>query len=386
MSEAETKERRRNRQNGEGSIHQRKDGTWAGYVTVSSPGEKQRRRWVYGKKRADVARKVTDLLKRQDQGLPIQTTERLTVAKLLDRWLEATKPAVRHSTYSVYEVQVRRHLSPGLGRLQLAKLSPADVSGFLQDRLDAGLSPRSVQLMHRVLHMALGLAVRWELVARNVAALVDPPRVPRPELHTFSVEQATRFLESVRHDRLYGLYVLTLSCGLRRGEVLALRWDDLDLDRGTLAVRHTLAKAPGGWQLAEPKTAGSRRVVKLARVAVEALRDHRIIQLREQHVAGSRWVEHRLVFPTTIGTPMDGDNLLKQFQSHLRRAELPVMPFHALRHSAATLLLALGVQPKVVAEMLGHSRIGVTMDIYSHVLPHLQDEAASKMDRLLATR
>ena len=165
----------------------------------------------------------------------------------------------------------------------------------------------------------------------------------------------------------------------------ALRWDDLDLEAGTLAVRHGMVKVPGGWQRAEPKTASSRRVVRLPAVAVEALRRHRTGQREDRLRAGPHWQDSGLVFTTSSGTVIDGQNLLRAFRGHLKRAGLPPIRFHDLRHSAATLMLALGVQAKVVAEMLGHSTVGVTLDTYSHVLPTLQEEAAAKMDALLVS-
>ena len=165
--------------------------------------------------------------------------------------------------------------------------------------------------------------------------------------------------------------------------MLALSWDSIDLEGGTLAVKQTLSKVKGGWRLTEPKTRSGRRVVKLPQGVSQAFRQHHIQQMKERLSAGPEWSEAGLVFTTTRGTAIDGDNLRRAYQAHLRKAGLPVTSFHSLRHSAATFMLALGVQPKVVAEMLGHSRISVTMDTYSHVLPHLQDEAAEKMDGLL---
>jgi integrase len=206
-----------------------------------------------------------------------------------------------------------------------------------------------------------------------------PPKIVRH----FTVDQARTFLAAIRDERLAALYILTLSCGLRRGEVVALRWPDVDLDQGRLAVSHTLTKVRGGWQLTEPKTDSSRRVIRLAGLAVDALRAHRIKQVEDRLAAGSMWQDSGFIFTTAVGTPVDGNNLHHSYKRLLRNAGLPTMSFHALRHSAATLMLALGVQPKVVAEMLGHSRISVTMDIYAHVLPHLQEEAAARMNALL---
>ena len=197
------------------------------------------------------------------------------------------------------------------------------------------------------------------------------------------MEHARRFRDAVADDRLSALYTVALTTGLRRGEAMGLAWEDIDFKRGTLAIRHTLIKVADGWERAEPKTAGSRRIVRLPEIAITELRRHRVRQLEERLQAGSEWQDTGLVFTTTLGTAIDGSNLLRAFRSHLRRVDLPPIRFHDLRHSAATFMLTLGVQPKVVAEMLGHSNVGTTLDTYSHVLPHLQDEAAAKMDGLL---
>ena len=365
------------RGNGEGSISKYADGRWVARITAGD-----RRRAFYGRTRAQAAERLKEAQAAVVQGLPLPG-ERLTVAEFLARWLAAVRPTVRETTYTGYEVEVRLHILPALGSIRLVRLSPADLQAFYADRLATGLSPRTVQLQHRILFMALQKAVRWSLVARNVAGLVDAPRVPRQAVRSFSVEQAKAFLGAIRGDRLEALYVVTLATGLRRGEVLALAWDDVDLEHGTLAVRHTLSKVAGGWRLLEPKTPGSRRVIKLPAFVVGALREHRVRQLEERLRLGATWLVTGFVFTTPVGTAIDGDNLLGAFQRLLERAGLPRQRFHDLRHSAATLMLALGVQPKVVAEMLGHSRVGVTLDIYSHVLPHLQDEAAARMDGLL---
>lgn len=367
------------RGNNEGSIFKRSDGRWAAQVTIEGRG----RRYLYAKTRAEAARRLTEALNAQQEGLPVASAN-TTLGAFLGQWLrDSVQPTVRESTFVGYEVQVRRHIVPHLGRITLAKLSPQHLQGYYRERLTSGLSPRTVQLQHRILYMAMSAAVRWSLVPRNVVELVDAPRVARKPVRAFSVEQAQQFLTQIADDRLAALYVLTLATGLRRGEALALGWDDFDFARGTIAVRHTLTKVAGGWQLTEPKTESSRRVIKLPAFAIEALRAHRVRQLEERLSLGEAWHDTGRIFVTIVGTYIDGTNLLRAFHRHLTQAGLPVMPFHSLRHSAATLMLALGVQPKVVAEMLGHSRVGVTLDVYSHVLPHLQDEAAARMDGLL---
>jgi integrase len=368
------------RANGEGSIYRRKDGRWTARISLPN-GE---RKSFYGKTRHEVSTKLSEAQRALAEGLTVPASDRLTLEGYLLQWLQSRAASVRDSTYVSYEVQIRRHIAPALGRTRLKQLAAPQVQAFYGECLAKGLSPRSVQYIHGVLRQALQAAVKWGLVARNVTDLVEPPRPRKPQIQAFNREQARIFLDTVRGDRLRALYVLALCSGLRRGELLGLRWEDVDLDLGTLAVRNSLVKVKGGWALSETKTASSRRVVKLPSLAVEGLSQHRLRQVEEKLAAGPAWQELGFVFTTRIGTPIDGNNLYREFKQILKAADLPVIPFHGLRHSAATLMLALGVQPKVVAEMLGHSRISVTMDTYSHVLPHLQEEAAAKMDALLA--
>jgi len=216
---------------------------------------------------------------------------------------------------------------------------------------------------------------------------VAPPRPQRREFRTLTVEEAERLLAAARSDRLCALYVLALTCGLREAELLGLRWADIDLDRAVLAVRQQALRIRGSWVFSEPKTASGRRTVALLSLAVEVLRQHRVKQAQDRLLLGPAWEDNGLVFPNQVGRPIEKQNLLRRsFWPILRQAGLPHMRFHDLRHSAATLLLAQGVHPRVVQERLGHSTISVTMDTYSHVMPTLQREAAESLDRIFAAR
>lgn len=261
-------------------------------------------------------------------------------------------------------------------------------------KLEAGLSPRSVQSVHAILRRALGTAEKWGLASRNVARLVDPPRVCRDEVRCLDVDQARAFLAAIRGHRLEGLFTTAVAIGLRQGEALGLRWSDIDLEAGQLSVRHTLVPLPvamredGGRRgsrlvLAEPKTARSRRTIALPGVVVSALREHRRTQAAERLWAGSRWTDKDFVFTSTLGTPLDSRNVTHELQRVLASAELPRLRFHDLRHTAATLLLAQGVHPRVVMETLGHSTFAMTMNVYSHVIPALGRDTADRMDALL---
>ena len=374
------------RGNHEGSVYQRADGRWAGVITVTQEGGQSRRKCFYGTTRAAVAERVASALHNLHRGVA-PSNEKLTVGAYLDRWLsDAVAPSVKESTFHLYAKDVRVHILPTLACVPLARLAPSHLQSLYRDKLAAGLAPATVLHVHRVLSRALAQALRQGILSRNVATLVDPPRIGSTNVRAFTVDQAHRFVEQVRGDRLEAAYLVALASGLRRGELLALPWDAVDLDSAHLAVRQSLMKVPGGWRMAEPKNASSRRVVKLPAFAVEALRQHRLRQVQER-LAAPVWDDPSLVFTTTVGSPIDGRNFLRQFKEHAATAGMPAtFTVHSLRHSAATLMLALGVQPKVVQEQLGHSRIAVTMDLYTHVLPHLQDEAAEKMDRLLAVR
>jgi integrase len=239
-------------------------------------------------------------------------------------------------------------------------------------------------LTHAELHRALRAALRLGLVQRNVTELVDAPRMVRHDMDTFSPEEARRLLATARGDRFEALYVLALSTGMRQGELLALRWRDADLAAGTLRVTSTLQNIRGTLVIADPKTASSRRQIALSPTAVEVLRRHRVLQADERTRLGAGWHELDLVFPNTIGKPMDGIHLLQRnYLPLLEQAGLKRIRFHDLRHTAATLLLLSGIHPKVVSEMLGHADVTITLKLYSHVLPHMQHAAAAAMEQLL---
>jgi integrase len=313
-------------------------------------------------------------------------SEDVTVGAFLEAWLtDVVRLSVRPRTYASYQYVVRLHLAPGLGHHRVAALSPADVQAFLNAKAASGLAPRTVAYLRGVLRGALGHAERMDLVNRNVARLARPPRIPRRPVSPLSVEQARTFLAAIRGDRLEALYLVALGCGLRQGEILGLRWPDVDLDAGTLTVRHALARIEGELVLVEPKSATSRRVVRLPACVREALIAHRVRQAQEslplRPEPGDVFAE--LVFTTTLGTPLDGISVTRRFQRILVAAGLPRQRFHDLRHACASLLLAQGVPARVVMETLGHSEISLTLNTYSHVLPSLGREAALRMDALL---
>jgi integrase len=367
------------RGNGEGSVYQAKDGRWVAAVSLESG----KRKVFYGKTRQEAAGKLTAALKDKQDGLPLPG-DRLTVGRYLDEWLAARKPRLGGRTYQSYEETCRLHLKSALGKKALTKLTPSDVQRLVNSKLETGLSPVRAGYIRVVLRAALSQALKWGLVTRNVAALAESPRVPRKQVDPFTPEEAKVFLESAKGDRLYALYTVALAIGLRRAEALGLRWEDIDFKSGTLRVRRTLQRLNREYRLVEAKSERSHRTVALPTFAIAALRDHRTRQLEERLAAGSEWQDWGLAFTTATGGPLDGSWTTRHFQRLIAEAGLPRQRFHDLRHGAASLLLAQGVHPRTVMELLGHSRISITMDLYSHVTARLQREAANKMDALFA--
>lgn len=308
----------------------------------------------------------------------------------LDRWLEtAAKPKLKARTYRDYETLLKRYVRPFLEGRPLAKVTPLDVQGVYGKILEKGLSARTVRYAHAVLRSALQQAVKWRLLAYNPADAVDLPRQTRTEMKVLSPEQTRAFLRAASEDRIGALFALAVTAGLRPSEYLALKWTDLDMKAGTISVTRSLEWLQGGgWQFAETKRSRSRRTVKLQSHVLTALRKHQGAQNKTKAEAVGRWTDNGLIFTTRAGGPLDERNVAQQdFVRVLKAAKLPEdFRLYDLRHTAATLALCAGVPPKVVSEMLGHASAAFTLDVYSHVLPHMQDSAAAKVEALLKRR
>jgi integrase len=337
---------------------------------------------VYGRTRAEAQQRVKAILKIVGAGVPVRNSP--TLGAYLSDWLIAIQPRVRPKTFVSYEGTVRRHITPYLGKQPIDRLTPQQIAALLTHKTQQGLSSRSVKYTLDVLRLALGRAVKWGVVMRNVAALVDAPRIRHRPVTVLTPEQARQLTEAARGDRLEALYLVGLSLGLRLGEVLGLKWSDIDLAKRELRVQRALQRQTGkGLLEVETKTDRSRRALIMPIVLEDALRRWQVTQNLERHVAGSLWHRSDFVFTTTFGTPQDQSDVNRSFHKLLSRAGLQRIRFHDLRHSCASLLLAQGMSPRVVMETLGHSRIALTMDIYSHVLPALKRDAADAMDRVL---
>ena len=369
------------RGNSEGTIAKRTDGRWMARVTTPDG----KRRAYYGKTQAEVLGKLNAVRKKIAEGQPL-SSERRTVGAYLADWLEmSVKATVRPNTYKSYSLLVGKHIFPGLGHVTLARLTPQHVQRFLNEKHASGLSPRTVQYLHAVIRRALGQAEQWGLVSRNVAKLVSPPRVPKAEVHPLTPAEVKRLLTTVQEDRLSALYTVAVAVGLRQGEMLGLRWSDVNLEASTLTVRTSLQWHDGYPQFTEPKTAKSRRTVRLPDACIQALHAHRGRQTLERDYVGTAWRnKENLVFVREDGSPLTRSVVTHRFWRILKAAGIPKRRFHDLRHTCATLLLAQGVTLKVIQELLGHSLMSTTADIYATVLPVLMTDAADKMDAVLS--
>ena len=376
------------RGNKEGSIYKRKYGRWTASISM----EDRKRKSFYGKTRKEVQEKLKTALHEQQQGTLIGHPTKQTVAQFLNDWLEnSQKQSVRPRTFERYEEIVRIHIAPDLGRHQLLKLSPQHLQAFYAKKVGEDLSATTVGILHNVLHKALDTAMRWGLVARNVCDLVSPPRAKRFEMKPLSTEEVYLFLRAAHGHYLEALFALALATGMRRGELMGLKWQDINMETSTVQIRRILTRVPSklkgegeSYVEAEPKTQKSRRNVVIAAFALDSLKRHRIRQLETKLKAGPLWKEHDYVFCTSVGTHLNPTrDILDQLKLLLKKAGLPDIRFHDLRYSAATLLLSEGVHPKIVQELLGHSNISMTMDVYSHVLPGMQQEAVGKLNDAL---
>jgi integrase len=371
---------------GEGTIFRRKDGLWAASVDLGLQGGKRRRKTVYGKTQHEVREKLRTLQRTIEAGsLPAPAT--LTLARFLQSWLNDFLPGtVSARTEDIYRNVVNLYLVPTLGPIRIGRLAPADVSRMLADLESGGYAPETRRLARAVLRRALRRAEQEGIVGRNVAQIADGPKVPRREGRTLSPDQARAFLGAVKGDRLEAAYVIALALGLRRGELLGIAWRDMELDGPTPLIRihRQLLRLQGkGVVLSDLKTAGSRRTLHLSEPVVSVLRAHAARQDHERRSARIWRNPAELVFTTTIGTPLDPEAFGKTVPKICKSVGLGHWSMHELRHSCASLMLAMGVPLEVVSDVLGHASIRVTMDVYGHLLAPSRMQAAEAIRRAL---
>ncbi|HVL83208.1 MAG TPA: site-specific integrase [Pseudonocardia sp.] len=358
---------RRQNANGEGSVWLRKDGRWCAGAFVRTVSGRMERRYVYGKTRKDVAGKLAELQKRHDSGVPAGSTT-LTVERYLLEWLDHMKHQVRPQTLAGYENNVRLHLVPRIGSKKLSRLTVRDVRVMVDDLRASDMSPRMVQWVHSTLRNALQHAFAEELVTRNVAKGVrieSPTKITAIE--PFTAGEARTFLQRVREHRLYALWVLVLMLGLRRSEACGLHWSDVDLDNRSVRIVRGLQRVNGELTELPTKTRRSNRTVPLPALCVDALKQHRDRQAEERATARRGWIDTPYVFTSSVGTPLEPRTLTRTFHALCARHRMRRVRLHDLRHTCVSLLLSFGVNPRVVMEIVGHSAMEMTMNVYGHV-------------------
>ncbi|MEU7054187.1 tyrosine-type recombinase/integrase [Streptomyces eurythermus] len=377
-------QQRKRNPNGAGTITKRKDGRFQCAVYVLQPDGTRARKFAYGKTWAECDAKRRELLDKVDQGVPVPTKS-AKLSEWLPYWLEHfIKPNRKRTTYSKYAMHVRLYLVPLLGSKSLEALGPRHVRTLVAE-VSRRASPATAKEAHRVLRTALTAACREELVTRNAASLVEAPKVPRRELTPWTLDETLTFLEHARRDPLYAAFVLAVAMGLRRGEILGLRWSDVDLEQRVLRISKQVQRV-GGELYEDTTKSGRARPVPLPLICLAALRWHRMRQVEAARLKGVELSPSSYVFTTRTGRPIDPQNINRSFFRITAAAGLRRIRLHDARHGCATLLTAAGVAPRVVMEILGHSQISITMDVYTHVASDTQREAISHMDRLLRRR
>lgn len=361
---------------GEGSLFQRKDGTWVAEIT-NGYDDKGKRKTItrYGRTKREAQDKLT-IVKTELLHGTLCEPQRLTVAQYLEQWVEG-RISLHKTTLVDYKGVIRNHLNPHLGGIKLDKLTPMHVQRMLNEMKRNGASQQILKKTYTILHGALAQAARWRIVPRNVCAEVEKPKAENKTFVCFNAEEAKRFLETAKSERLYALYLMAIATGLRQGELFALRWSNIDEQAKCITVTHTLIEIGGRLELGEPKSDKSRRIVALPDWAVEELKAHRDRMTAEGLT--TEWV-----FCDTDGKPLRKSNVRRRSYIPLvKRAEVPLIRFHDLRHTSATLMVESGTGAKVVSDRMGHSTIGMTMGTYVHVSRSLDQEAADRLGALL---
>jgi integrase len=363
-----------------GQIVSRGRRSWLVRVFLGRDRETHRRRYhnrtIHGTARR-AQEYLTKMLRERDLGRGLEGSE-ITLNEFLDRWFEtAAKPKLRTKSYRSYESLMRRYVRPVLGERILSAIKPLDLQDAYQQLVNRGLSSRTVRYTHSVLRSAIRQAIRWRLLLQDPTEGAQLPRLGRREMHVLNAEQSRMFLEAALKTHYGRVFAVALTTGMRPSEYLGLKWQDVDWERGTVSVVRTLERVKGSWRFADTKRDRSRRVIKLQEWVLEVLRATRLRSERDVPEAAG------LIFATPAGRPIHSHKLAKRFKAILRESGLPTIRLYDLRHTAATLALSIGVPPKVLAEQLGHASAAFTLDTYSHVLPHMQAGAASRVEALL---
>lgn len=363
----------------EGTIHKRPNGTWRAQVSLDG-----KRMSFSAATRQECQGWLKKTIHQIDGGLTF-TGAQTTYKEFLEDWLVSLASRLRPATVRQYNMTIRRYIIPVIGRIKLKDLRPDQIQNLYDAKVQDGCGPRTVQVIHAVIHRSLAHALKLGLIIRNPAAVVTPPKSSQKEMKIYDESQVNQMLLAARGNRNEALYNLAVTTGLRQGELLGLRWNDLDWEKRSLQVgRQLKRKFRKGDYFEYPKTKAGRRTIILGSKTIEKLQEHWKCQNQERVLAGERWQENDLIFPTPIGTPMDHSNLYRAFKDFIRQAGLPEIRFHDIRHTAASLMLNHGTPVIVVSRRLGHSKASITLDIYGHLIPEMQNDVAEMMDELIS--
>ena len=366
------------RGNNEGTITKLQSGTYRAFVTLDG-----NRLTHTAKTRAECQLWIRKTLDQIDEGLTFKGSQ-TTLAEFLSGWLVTVKSSLRPKPAQQYESMVVNHINPVLGSEKLKNLRPAHIDNFYQNRIKAGVGVRTIRYCHSVLHSAMVKAVRLGLLTHNPVDGATQPRLIQKEITIMDENQIMQFLIAARENRHEALFHIAVKTGMRQSELLGLKWIDLDWTSGMLHVRRQVQRVDGkGYEFAEPKTKTGRRTILLGEASLQMLRKQLERQTLEKKIAGARWKENDLIFASTLGTPTDLRNLFREYKQVLLNAGLPEMRFHDLRHTAASIMLKHNIPVFTVSRILGHSKPSVTLDIYTHMIPGMQDEVAKIMDEVI---
>jgi integrase len=363
----------------QGSVSIRKNGSYLAQISVEG-----KRISKYFKTKREANLWILDSLNKVQKGM-FYSGPQVLVSDYLDQWLVDSKDSVRPKTHIQYCQIIEQHIIPSLGKYKLSELRPEMIQALYNQKIDSGSGVRTVRLIHSVLHCALNRALKLNLIYRNPADAVYRPKLKKIEMKILDENQVRSLLIASRGTRLETLLKVAITTGLRQGEILGLKWSDLDWETHQLHIQRQVQRIPKvGLTFPEPKSAAGRRIIALGPETINQLKEHFNKQCLERKLAGDKWKEGDWIFTSFNGTPIEARNLFREFKNLLVKANLPDIRYHDLRHTAASLMLKQGINPKVVQEILGHSDYSLTMNTYSHLLPGLQKEAAEKMDEITA--
>lgn len=371
-----------------GQIVEREKGVWTIriYLGEDAKGKRQYHNETAKGTKKDAQKRLTEIQREKDLGL-ITDARKQTLNDYLDDWLTSiAKPRLNHRTFEDYSDLMRRYIRKPLGNIKLAELKALHIQKVYAQMQENGLSARIVRYTHAVLRSALQHALKVNMLARNEAQFVQLPKQTRKEMDVLNQAEIAAFLKALQGERFATMFSFALATGCRPEEYLSLQWKDVDFEKGTAIIRRALIthRKGGGWHFAEPKTKQSRRTMPLPVSTIQELRTHRRRQLEAKLKLGTAWNDFDLVFASEIGTPLNPPNVTRAFKKALKDAGIRTsIRLYDLRHTTATLLLQAGVNPKVVSERLGHSTIVLTLDVYSHVLPNMQEAATEHLEGLI---